>query len=61
MATGTPMENFRIAASLYEAGILLMRQNLIRRHPDCSDEELEQLLLAWMGAGQQPSREGTFR
>lgn len=38
----------RMALELFEDGVALQRQNLRRAHPDASDEEIAQLLRAWL-------------
>ena len=40
-------ERFRTAIALAETGIDLMRQNLRRRHPDATPDEIEAMLRAW--------------
>ena len=48
------------AFDLYEAAEQIMRQNLRRRFPDASSEEIERRLLDWLqkrpGAGTAPLR-----
>jgi hypothetical protein len=44
----TPAEKLRAALELHEVGVELMGQNLRRRHPDASDETIEQLLTDWV-------------
>jgi len=41
-------ENLRITFALHEAGVAMMRQNLRRRFPDATDEEIEDRLRAWL-------------
>lgn len=41
-------ENALVTAALMEAGVELQVQNLRRRNPDASDEEIGQLLNAWL-------------
>lgn len=41
-------ERLRMAADPFQAGLLMMRQNLLRRHPGISDEELRIRLRAWL-------------
>lgn len=41
-------ERLRVAFDLFESGIALMRQNLRRRHPGASDEEIESMLGEWL-------------
>jgi hypothetical protein len=41
-------EAFRATLDLFETGVDLMRQNLRRRHPGSSDEDIERLLRAWL-------------
>lgn len=36
------------ALRLHDDGVALMRQNLRRRRPDASEEEIEQELRAWL-------------
>jgi Rv0078B-related antitoxin len=38
----------RTTFDLFAAGVRMMRQNLRRRHPDASEEEIESRLRAWM-------------
>lgn len=39
---------FRLALDLHEAGVALMRQNLRRRHPGESEQEIDARLAAWL-------------
>lgn len=39
---------FRDTLDLFGTGLALMRQNLRRRHPEASDDEVERLLDAWI-------------
>lgn len=39
---------FQIALDLHETGVEIMRQNLRRRHPSESDEEIQRRLAAWL-------------
>jgi hypothetical protein len=48
MAMATPAERLRIALDLADTGVDLMRENLRRRHPLASDEEIAELLRAWL-------------
>lgn len=41
-------ERFRLAVDLHEAGVALMRQNLRRRHPSESEQEIDARLEAWL-------------
>jgi hypothetical protein len=41
-------QRLRTAFELFEAGCEIMRQNLRRRHPALSPEELERELVAWL-------------
>ena len=43
-----PSRGLRIALDLCEAGLAIMRQNLRRRNPGASDEQIEALVVAWM-------------
>lgn len=38
----------RLALDLYESGEVIMRQNLRRKHPDESAEQIESRLEAWV-------------
>lgn len=40
--------NFEMVAQLHEAGVLMMRQNLKRRDPDATPEEIEVRLVKWI-------------
>lgn len=40
--------NLRTAFDLFTAGVRLQRQNLRRRHPEASEQEIDRLLKAWM-------------
>jgi hypothetical protein len=44
----SPVERLRVVFDLYAAAEEIMRQNLRRRHPDSSAEEIERLLEAWL-------------
>lgn len=44
----TPAEKLRAALELHDVGVELMRQNLRRRHPDASDEEIDDMLTDWL-------------
>jgi hypothetical protein len=37
-----------LALHLHEAGVSMMRQNLKRRHPDASVDEIEERLVQWL-------------
>lgn len=39
---------FQLALDLHEAGVLLMRQNLRRRHPSDSEKEIDARVEAWL-------------
>jgi hypothetical protein len=41
-------ERFRTALELFETGEAIMRQNLRRRFPNASAEEIERRLIAWL-------------
>lgn len=45
---GEPMDNVRLALDLYEAGEVMMRQNLRRRHPDAGEDEIEAMIVRWL-------------
>jgi len=40
-------KRMQVAFELYEAAQVIMRQNLRRRYPDLSPDEIEQRLIAW--------------
>jgi hypothetical protein len=44
----SPAERFRIAMELFEAGIELKRQNLLREFPDASAEEIDERFYRWL-------------
>jgi hypothetical protein len=44
------LERLQLAFDLYEAGEDLMRQNLRRRHPSESAEQIEGRLVAWLSS-----------
>jgi hypothetical protein len=41
-------EAFRTTLDLFQTGVDLMRQNLRRRHPDASNEDIERRLGEWL-------------
>lgn len=41
-------ERLRVALDLADTGFELMRQNLRRRNPGASSEEIERLFVAWI-------------
>ncbi|MDX1632473.1 MAG: hypothetical protein R3234_11460 [Thermoanaerobaculia bacterium] len=43
-----PAERLRIALDLHQAGVELQRQNLARRYPGASREDIEARLLTWL-------------
>lgn len=46
--TLSPAEKLEAAIGLAEVGYEMMRENLRRRHPDASDDEIHRLLTAWL-------------
>jgi len=44
----TPAERLRLAFQLFEAGLAIMRQNLRRRMPGASEEEIRRALNEWL-------------
>lgn len=44
----SPAEKLYAALELHDAGVALMRQNLRRRNPDASADEIDALLTAWL-------------
>ncbi len=47
-ARGRMARRLRLAFKLHEEGVMLMRQNLRRRHPDESEAEVDARLRAWL-------------
>ena len=41
-------EAFRATLDLFQTGVDLMRQNLRRRHPSATDQEIDRLLQQWL-------------
>jgi len=49
MATSSPIESLRVALDLFETGVDLMRQNLRRRNPEATQEDIDdRLLRSWL-------------
>jgi Rv0078B-related antitoxin len=44
----TPGQRLSIALDLHDFGVKMMRQNLRRRYPDATNEEIEKKLLEWL-------------
>jgi hypothetical protein len=44
----TVATRFAETIALHEAGVAMMRLNLARRHPGLTDEEIDDLLKAWL-------------
>jgi hypothetical protein len=44
----TPEQRLRLAFELFDAGIAIMRENLRRRRPHASREEIQASLNAWL-------------
>ena len=44
----TTAKRLRVALSLFESGVLLMRQNLRRRHPGASSDQIDVLVREWL-------------
>ena len=42
------VESFRATLDLFQTGVDVMRQNLRRRYPKASDEEIDRLLHGWL-------------
>ncbi len=40
--------NLQMTFALHEAGVAMMKQNLLRRHPDATDAERSEMLRAWL-------------
>lgn len=47
-SSSSVIESFRAALDLFQAGVDVMRQNLRRRHPGASEDEIDHLLRAWL-------------
>lgn len=45
----TVLEKMEVTAQLWEFGIGIQAENLRRRYPDATDDELEQRLIDWIG------------
>ena len=44
----TVVESFRATLDLFQTGVDVMRQNLCRRYPEASDEEIDRRLRVWL-------------
>ena len=44
----SPAAAFRTTLDLFDTGVDLMRQNLRRRHPEASDDLIEEFLHKWL-------------
>jgi hypothetical protein len=44
----TAADRFELALDLHDAGVLIMEENLRRRLPMASDDEIEAALAAWL-------------
>ncbi len=44
----TAADAFRTTIDLFETGVALMRQSLRRAHPDATEEEIDDRLIAWL-------------
>jgi len=40
--------SFRATLDLFQTGVDVMRQNLVRRHPDATPTEIDRLVQAWL-------------
>ncbi len=40
--------NLQVTFDLHEAGVAMMKQNLLRRNPTATDAERQELLRAWL-------------
>lgn len=40
--------NLQMTFALHEAGLLMMKQNLLRRHPDATEAERAEMFRAWL-------------
>jgi uncharacterized protein YqeY len=50
-------EKLRVALELFDAAVAIQRQNLRRRNPSASDEEIEALLERWVSKRDEPLEE----
>lgn len=41
-------EKLRQTLELFEVGVRLMRQNLVRSHPEATEQEIDELLKEWL-------------
>ena len=46
--TPTIADAFCTTLDLFDTGLELMRQNLVRTHPEAGDEEIDRLLRDWL-------------
>jgi hypothetical protein len=42
------VDAFRATLDLFQTGVDVMRQNLRRRHPEATEQEIERRLQAWL-------------
>lgn len=50
-------EKLRMAFELFDAAVAIQRQNLRRRNPSASDDEIEALLERWVAKRDEPLEE----
>jgi len=50
VADGRVAQRFRVALDMYEFGERMARSGLRRRHPDATEEQIEQMLREWRTA-----------
>ncbi len=46
--------NAETLSILMDAGIEMMRQNLVRRHPEASETQINRLLISWLHRSDNP-------
>ncbi len=44
----TAADRLEMALDLHDAGVMIMRENLVRRMPRASDAEIDEALSAWL-------------
>jgi len=50
MPKSSKEERLRTALDMHDFGVAIMRQNLRRRHPAADEQEIEAMLIAWLGS-----------
>jgi hypothetical protein len=47
-ASPSVSDSFRATLDLFQTGVDVIRQNLVRRHPDATPTEIDRLVQAWL-------------